>query len=190
MLLSIDRWNPETGLKTWFQTTSIQKGMKEGSGSKKEKKTGKSQGKGKKPLPPPTGDMNSGSDDDDDDEDGVGAPVPKPLVKVTETYQLVVSLARDERYRNAFRPLEEASKISPMEMIGIPLLVYAVHISRVPTSTEPNMPPVTPAAMERTSRLIILMRKHLHATYPNTVRMNSNVGKTMADYCLESAISG
>ncbi|KAL0570293.1 hypothetical protein V5O48_011670 [Marasmius crinis-equi] len=74
-----------------------------------------------------------------------------------------------------------------MEMIGIPLLVYAVHISRVPIATEPNTPPVAPAAMERTSRLIVLMRKYPHATYPSTVRMNSIVGKTMAGFCLKSA---
>ncbi|KAL0057251.1 hypothetical protein AAF712_016113 [Marasmius tenuissimus] len=187
--VAISRWDADQGLKTFLNASSISSWLDE----KPKKRKRKSAARGRKKAKPSAPRQESSDVEMDDEEDeehrprGPVAPVPEALRgKVEDTYQLVVALARDQRYNRAFRPLGTIMKVSPIEMIGIPLLVYALHTSRSPLDedTTASTPEHT---KEELCQLIMIMRRLLHKTYPYAVKINYRVGKSMVDFCLEAS---
>ncbi|KAJ8090092.1 hypothetical protein PM082_018672 [Marasmius tenuissimus] len=187
--VAISRWDADQGLKTFLNASSISSWLDE----KPKKRKRKSAARGRKKAKPSAPRQESSDAEMEDEEDeghrlrGPVAPVPEALRgKMEGTYQLVVALARDQRYNRAFRPLGTIMKVSPIEMIGIPLLVYALHTSRSPfdEDTTASTPEHT---KEELCRLIMIMRRLLHKKYPYAVKINYRVGKSMVDFCLEAS---
>ncbi|KAK1222739.1 hypothetical protein PQX77_014412 [Marasmius sp. AFHP31] len=182
--VAISRWDVDKGLKTFLNGSSILSWLDER--PKKRKRKSAVRGRKKAKPSPPRQELSDVEMDDDEDEEhslrGPVAPVPEALRgQMEDTYQLVVTLARDQRYNRAFRPLGTIMKVSPIEMIGIPLLVYALHTSRGTTTS------ISEHAKEELCRLIMVMRRLLHKTFPYAVKINSRVGKLMVGFCLEAS---
>ncbi|KAG7086339.1 hypothetical protein E1B28_002301 [Marasmius oreades] len=124
----------------------------------------------------------SGSDDNDGDyNDSSGVPLPDSFrQKVIETFEVMVKLANNKKYNQAFRPSPAASNISPIEITGIPVLIHNVYVS--PPSSSPARGDDR-VSLQRLSDLILLLRAYLHKNHTD-VRQNSRVGKDMLQFCL------
>lgn len=126
-----------------------------------------------------------GDDDDDDDYDeNAGIPLPESFRrKVIDTFEVMVQLANNKKYKQAFRPSQAADNISPIEMCGIAILVFHVYVSppgNSPTRGEDRV------SLQRLSDLILMLRAFLHKTHKD-VRQNARVGKDMLQFCMDAA---
>ncbi|KAL0572538.1 hypothetical protein V5O48_009417 [Marasmius crinis-equi] len=122
--------------------------------------------------------------DDGDYDEREGIPLAESFKKkVLETFDTLAQLINDKKYNQAFRPCSAAEKISPLEMTGIPILIYSVYVAPPPCSPARGDDRVS---LQRLSDLILLMRAYLHKTHKD-VRLNSRVGKDMLQFCIDAA---
>ncbi|KAK1229329.1 hypothetical protein PQX77_007618 [Marasmius sp. AFHP31] len=130
------------------------------------------------------GGKSSGKKDDDDWDQRQGVPLAEPFKKkVIETFEVVCQLANDKKYNQAFRSCPAADKISPVEMVAIPVLVYHVYVSPPSSSPARGDNRVT---LQRLCDLILILRAYLHKNHKD-VRLNSRVGKDMLEFCIKAS---
>ncbi|KAI3611294.1 hypothetical protein WG66_002214 [Moniliophthora roreri] len=168
-IATLHKWDPETGCKTLLGTAGQEGWLNERLVAEKGKRNArkrKSQGKRKR-----KGD----ADDDDGNEDEEDAPV-MPISddfkkNMNKTLDLFVRLATDSRYNRPLQRTHYARNVSPLEMMGILVLIYLLRSVAVLNDT-------------KLSELIQLLRAHLHRSHDD-VRLNSTCGKTLFAFLLE-----
>ncbi|KAF9265972.1 hypothetical protein L218DRAFT_956938 [Marasmius fiardii PR-910] len=160
---------------TWSGTVQVENWLAERKGDA-SRATKRKLGKKKR--------LDDDGDEDGDYDDAEGMPVPDGYrKKVIETFEVMVELANNKKYKQAFRSSKAADNISPIEWSGIPILIYHVYVS--PPSCSPARGDDR-ISLQRLSDLILMMRAYLHKTHKD-VRQNARVGKDMLQFCLDAS---
>ncbi|KAL0065314.1 hypothetical protein AAF712_007648 [Marasmius tenuissimus] len=164
VLYYLFKWDKHSGAKAWISTSNLETWLSESVSGRKTKKDSKSRREG-----------------DGEPDQKKGIPVDQEFEEsVIKTFEIVVKIATKRRYSAPFRASKSIGpKVSPVEMVGVFVLVYAVHISPPKTSKKE----VTLAGL---AALFVLLRKRIREEHTD-VRSNGRVGRTMFDFCLDAA---
>ncbi|KAJ8091048.1 hypothetical protein PM082_024655 [Marasmius tenuissimus] len=158
------KWEKHSGVKTWISTSVLETWLSEPESTRRRRDDPKSQ-----------------KDVDGKSSQRKGVPVDEEFAAtVTKTFKMVAEMATMRRYNAPFRASKSIGpKVSPIEMVGVFILVYAVYTSPPKASKKE----VSPAGL---AALFVLLRKKLREEHTD-VRSNPKVGRTMFDFCLDAA---
>ncbi|KAK1217812.1 hypothetical protein PQX77_019518 [Marasmius sp. AFHP31] len=164
VLYYLSKWDNHSGVKTVISTSNLETWLSESVSGRKTKKDSKSR-----------------EDGDGDYAQKRGIPVDEEFeVSVTQTFETVVKIATKKRYNAPFRASKSIGpKVSPIEMVGVFVLTYAVH-------TCPPKASKKEVSLAGLAALFVLLRKRLREEHTD-VRSNGRVGRTMFEFCLDAS---